>query len=108
MAIKHLEKTKNRDLLIYDRNYGATWFMCKHILEEKDFLIRMKKNSINNVRDFFNSNEKDKIIEIKKISYDSERRFNDRKIKFKPFKIRLIKVILDTGEVEVLVTSLLD
>lgn len=109
LALKHIDKCKfGKDLLIYDRGYGAIWFMFYHILKKKDFIIRMPRNSISEVQDFFNSDEKSKIIEIKELHNKSEEQIINLKLEFKPFKIRLVKVILDNGEVEVLATSLLD
>lgn len=108
LALKHLEKCSMRDLFIYDRGYGGVWFMLYHIIKNKDFIIRMHKNSLNEVQDFFNSDEKDKIVEINELQERSSKQVKNLKLNFKPFRIRLIKVILDNGEVEVLATSLLN
>ena len=109
LSLKHLEKCQfEKDLLIYDRYYDGMWFMFYHILKKKDFIIRMAKNSITEVQNFFNSNEESKIIEITKLHIDSKNQLKKLGIEFIPFKIRLVKVILDNGEVEVLATSLLD
>ena len=108
LALEHLEKQKGKDLFIYDRGYGAMWLMYKHIVDKRDFLIRMRKSSTNEVRDFFKSNKKDKIIEVNSLGYDSKQKLESLGIKFRAFKIRLVKVVLDNGEVEVLATSLLD
>jgi hypothetical protein len=109
LALQHLEKINPlQDLFIYDRGYSAIWFMLYHLFWKKDFLVRMQKNSIPEVRKFFISKEKTKIIEIRNLSIKSEERAKKLNLKFEPFKIRLVKVILDSGEVEVLATSLLD
>ena len=109
LALKHLQKCQfEKDLLIYDRYYDGMWFMFYHILKKKDFIVRMARNSITEVQNFFNSNEESKIIEITKLHIDSKNQLKKLGIEFIPFKIRLVKVILDNGEVEVLATSLLD
>lgn len=109
LALKHFEKyTFGKDLLIYDRGYSAIWFMFYHLLKKKDFIIRMQRNSIIEVQDFFNSDKDSEIIEITELHNKSEERINNLNLEFKPFKIRLVKVILDNGEVEVLATSLLN
>ena len=108
LALKHLEKCNMKDLFIYDRGYGGVWFMLYHIIKKKDFVIRMHKNSLNEVQDFFNSDEKDKIIEITELPEKGCKKAKNLKLDFMPFKVRLIKVILENGEVEVLATSLLD
>jgi len=109
LALKHLEKINSKkDLLIYDRGYSAIWFMFYQLILGKDFVIRMQRNSIKEVQDFFNSDKKSKIIEIKELGWKSEEQITNLKIEFESFKIRLVKVILDNGEIEVLATSLLD
>ena len=109
LALKHLQKCQyEKDLLIYDRYYDGMWFMFYHILNKKDFIIRMAKNSITEVQNFFSSNEESKIIEVTKLHQDSKEQLKKLGLEFNPFKIRLVKVILDNGEIEVLATSLLD
>ena len=109
LALKHLQKCQfEKDLLIYDRYYDGMWFMFYHILKKKDFVIRMARNSTSEVQNFFSSNEESKIIEIIKLHNDSQKQLNNLNLEFKPFKIRLVRVILDNGEIEVLATSLLD
>ena len=108
LALKHLKKCNMKDLLIYDRGYDGIWFMFYHILKKKDFVIRMSRKSIAEVQNFFSSNEESKIIEITELHSDSKEQLRKLGVEFSPFKIRLIRVILDNGEVEVLATSLLD
>jgi hypothetical protein len=109
LALRHLDKLKyEKDLLIYDRGYSAIWFMFYHLFLGKDFLIRMQKNSIKEVQDFFNSDEESKIIEIEELKIKSKEQIKKLNLKFKPFKIRLVKVILNNGDIEVLATSLID
>jgi hypothetical protein len=108
LALKHIAKCNMKDLFIYDRGYCAPWFMFYHLVKKKDFIIRMQSNSIKEVQDFFNSDEKDKIIEIKELANKSAEKVRELNLEFKPFKIRLVKVILDNGEVEVLATSLIN
>lgn len=108
LALKHFPKTKENDLLIYDRGYDGMWFMFYHLSIKRNFVIRMAENSIMQVRDFFSSNEESRIIEVDKLHQDSKEQLKKLGIEFKPFNIRLVKVILDNGEIEVLATSLLD
>ncbi|MFH1787689.1 MAG: IS4 family transposase [archaeon] len=106
LALEHLEKLKQKDLFIYDRNYGGIWFMYKHHVGNRDFVIRMKRTSIKEIDSFFESKEKEKTLKINKLSEKSKKRLKELGIEFKPFEIRIVKVILDNGEVEVLATSL--
>jgi len=68
----------------------------------------MANNSIMQVREFFSSDKNSKIIEVDNLHNDSKEQLRKLGIEFKPFKIRLVKVILDNGEIEVLAISLLD
>lgn len=108
LAIKHLDRVKESDLLIMDRGYGARWLFFLLLKKKADFVIRLQHGFGSDFDEFWNSKENSKIIEINEISYKSKRRLISMNIKFKPFKLRVVKVILDYGEVEVLATSLLD
>ena len=108
LALKSIEKCNLKDLLIYDRGYDAIWFMLFHQIKKKDFIIRMRRNSIKEIEDFFYSNEKSNILEINELHENSDKQIKRLGIKFESFKIRLVKVFLKNNEVEVLATSLLD
>jgi hypothetical protein len=109
LALRHFQKCKfKKDLFIYDRGFSAIWFIFYHILKKKDYIIRMQRNSIKEVKKFFNSDKDSEIIEITELSNKSEKQADSLSLEFKPFKMRLVKVILNNGEVEVLATSLLD
>ena len=108
LALRHFSKTNEKDLSIYDRGYDGIWFMFYHFYCKRNFVIRMAKNSIMQVQDFFLSDEESKIIEIVNLHQDSKNQLRELDLEFKPFKIRLVKVILDNGEIEVLATSLFD
>jgi len=127
MAIEHIDKLlkykksikeKYKDLLIYDRGYpsiGLIKYHCKHGL---DFLMRVNNNSFKAVREFRQSKKVDEIIEIEvtranlnnlskiKQHHNLRALLQDLKIGDK-LKIRAIKVKLQNGTVEVLLTSLL-
>ncbi len=108
LALKHIPKCNSNDLLIFDRGFGAIWFMYYLLSNNIDFLIRVQKNFVSEIGQFWESKEKSKIIPIEKCHRKSEKRLRNLGVNFKPFKIRLVKVQLDNGETEVLVTSLMD
>jgi hypothetical protein len=108
IALKHIPKCNSNDLLIFDRGFGAIWFMYYLLSNNIDFLIRVQKNFIIEIDEFLESKEKSKIILIEKCHRKSEKRLRNLGVNFKPFKIRLVKVQLDNDETEVLVTSLMD
>lgn len=109
-AVRHFKKLSKGDLIILDRGYSATWFYYILKLNNLDFVNRIPRGFIKVAEEFRLSNEVDSIIEInippQKSRYGLERyRVKDR---IQPFKLRLVKVVLDTGEIEVLATTLLD
>ena len=109
-AVKHLEKLSKGDLIILDRGYTATWLYYIIRTKELDFVNRVPKNFTKDAETFRLSEEKDKIIEVnippQKSRYGLERYGLTKEIQ--PFKLRLVKVVLDTGEIEILATTLLD
>ena len=108
LAQKHLEVVNKNDLLIYDRGYGAFWLMFLHLIKGLNFVIRLQEKSFNEVKSFLRSDEFSRIILVDKLSNRSEKRIKDLNLSFKPFRVRLVKVVLENGEIEVLATSLLD
>ena len=108
-AVRHLNKLSEEDLVIFDRGYSATWFY--YILTQKNisFVNRVPKQFIKVAEYFRLSDEKSKIIEVNVLPQKSRYGLQRHGISdFKPFKIRLVKVVLDTGEIEVLATTLTD
>lgn len=108
LASEHFEKLKKNDLLILDRGYGAIWLFYYLIQKGCDFVVRLQQNFIKEADDFRESDEFSKVIEIKDCHYKSKNQLAQLGIEFQPFKLRLVKVILDTGEIEILATSLID
>jgi len=108
LALKHIPKCSAKDLLIFDRGFGAIWFICYLLSNNLNFIIRVQKNFIMEVDEFLKSKEKSEVITIEKCHRKSENRLRKLGLVFKPFKVRLIKVQLDDGEIEVLITSLID
>ena len=126
MAIEHINylvqlnkdvKAKYNDLITYDRGYPSIGLICHHYNKKIDFLMRVKNNSFKAVTQFKNSKKTDEIIELE-ITKDTL--YNLQKDKQHPdlkqltkelkigqkIKVRAIKVMLKSGEVEVLLTSL--
>jgi len=52
--------------------------------------------------------EKERIVKVKELPPKSRRKLQELGLEFKPFRFRVVKIMLDTGEIEVLATSLLD
>jgi hypothetical protein len=104
LAIEHLKHCNNNDLIIYDRNYASYRFLATH-LNQADFLIRCSKSSFKVARDLFEENVVKSCITTLKVPAESR---NQNQSLPQEIKVRFVSVRLNTGELEVLVTSLLD
>ncbi len=127
MAIEHIDKLlkykksikeKYKDLLIYDRGYPSMGLIKYHYRHGLNFLMRVNNSSFKAVREFRRSKKVDEIIEIEITkgilnNLSKEKQHPNLKALVEglkigdKLKIRAVKVILQNGTVEVLLTSLL-
>lgn len=106
IAYDHIEKLDSKDLVIFDRGYPC-FGLAHNILERNaNFLFRCKHSFNSITTQFMIGEEKDVIVEIKAKQKQSfkNKKYNKKSI----IKVRLIKVLLKSGEIELLMTSLLD
>lgn len=106
LSREHFKYAEKGDLIIMDRAYPS--FESAYILgnQEVDFLFRCKKSFSNQVREFYESGKQDEIIQIKSKQNKS---FKDLPYNgHSTISVRLLRIELDSGEVEILMTSLLD
>lgn len=97
-------------LLIFDRGYPSYWL--EYLLIEKgiNFIMRVRKTENKQVISFLSTKDTDKTNEW----YPSQRSLKKLKSmgieinKQTPIRIRMVKILLDTGETEVLITNLYD
>lgn len=108
MFYEHSKKFTQNDLVLADRGYIAFWIMALLIAKGTQFCIRMNTSQTYNcVKEFLASGEQDMVVMLSpnRKSIPSLNKYN---IKNTQIKVRLIKVLLESGEIEVLATSLLD
>ena len=92
-------------LILLDRGYPAFWLFKLILCQHAQFCARMcRKWRI--VRQFIRSGKQEKIIELK--PGPAAKYCKELGLDVAPMKLRLIRVELSTGEVEVLITSLID
>jgi len=93
-------------LILLDRGYPAFWLFKLILLQHAEFCARIcRKWKI--VRQFIRSGKKEKIIALKP-STAAIKYCQELGLDIKPMRLRLIRVELDSGEIEVLITSLID
>jgi hypothetical protein len=106
LAVEHLEYTQSDDLLIFDRNYLSFYFLAVLTSWNRDFLIRAQQVSFSVINPMFTGDIEDQMVTLK-VPRDQKSKLRSLRLPTE-IQVRLVRVLLDNGEVEVLVTSLLD
>lgn len=114
-AMRQLRGDKIRDLCLFDRGYPSLWLFFYLIHAEKDFVVRCTLSScFAKVQEALERGEEDVVIRLyaKDASKDQVKAlkknapFVDRRKDY--IDVRIVVVLLSTGEKELLITSLLD
>lgn len=108
LAVMMLGNIKENDLVVLDRGYGARWLFYLLQQRKAHYVVRVQRNFGHDVDSFWDTNETERIVEVLELPKKSRRKLKRMGLDFKPFKFRLVKIVLSTGETEVLATSLLD
>lgn len=117
MLLEHIVniKTTNyaKDLYLTDRGYPSLFHIFFMIFNNKDFVMRSSTAWIQEVKDVLKSGKNDVIIEINPRMLKGANRkefkkfFPDKCLKTK-IQLRVLVIPLSTGELEILITSLID
>lgn len=107
LAAKHIQNIGPKDLLLLDRGYPAYWLFALILSKGADFCARINIGHWKVIRKFYNSGRKEKIISLSPSSV-SIKLCQAMGLPIRPLKLRLVRVELETGETEILITSLLD
>ena len=108
LLYKHLDKTKQGDLILLDRGYPSLALIFLLRAKKLNFCMRMKANSWTCVKKFTESDKTNEIVEFSLPIKDREKLINHPEIINQKLKCRLTKVKLISGETEILCTSLMD
>lgn len=106
LALEHLAHCKDNDLIIYDRGYPSYDFINEHLKRGFDYLMRVKTSYSQLIKDFDKSRKKSLVVNL----YPGKNvKLSDKEYtKNSHIKVRLIRIELGQGQVEILMTSLLD
>lgn len=110
VAIQWIPKLKNDMIGLYDRGYASFALIYLLLEKKKKFVIRCSITFNKVVIDFVNSGQQTAIVNFK-VSYRSLKRLKEIGVNLDKHvfvTVRLVKVILDNGEIEVLITNLYD
>lgn len=106
--IDHLDRTQKGDLLLLDRGYPCFWLLFLLKAKELEFCVRLKGDWWKVVNDFNQEPEMEKVVSLNLPNKDKDKLSEYPQFTSNSIKVRLIKVILPTGETEILCTSLLN
>jgi len=104
---KHIGHRQTNDLWLMDRLYGNYLAMSRLKANNINFVIRCSKTSFSCVKAMFKNSSCDSSIVTIDVTAKQRQRVEQLGLP-NQIKVRLVRVILDNGTVEVLVTSLLD
>lgn len=107
LAVGHLSHTRAGDLLTMDRNYPSYRMLAELSRCGRDFAIRCSAASFAEARDMLKGQGPDSQEVTLRPCAGQLTLIRERGLPLS-LKVRLVRVLLSTGEYEVLVTSLLD
>ena len=107
LASFHFLKLLPQDLILLDRGYPAHWLFKVVLSMGANFCARVPYNRWRVAKKFFLSGNKEQIVKFKP-SLQSIIKCHEMGLDANPIKARLIRVELESGETEILVTSLID
>jgi hypothetical protein len=106
LALSHLEYCNGNDLIIYDRGYPSYDLIHENLKRGIDYLMRVKNSFSGLIKEFEKSGKNSLVVDM----YPGKNvKISDKEYTRKtPIAVRLIRVELESGQVEILITSLLD
>ncbi len=107
MLATQLPHLRPCDLLVLDRGYPAYWLFALLRRALRHFCIRLPIDFSKQVKDFVASGERSRIVQIQPgTAHRAD--FEGYGLALDAFPLRLVRVPLKSGEIEILATSLLD
>ena len=107
LAARHFFKLTIDDLVILDRGYPAYWLFNLIMSMGSDFCSRASAKKWKIIRKFVNSGKREAIISLP-VAPSSIAKCKELGLELSPLKLRFVRIELDSGEAEVLITSLTD
>jgi hypothetical protein len=108
LAMSHLNVFTAHDVVLFDRGYPAFWLMAQLQHHGTHFCMRIPTGSWTaELKDFAASKEAEQLLVIEP-NAEQKNLCRDLGLPCEPIAVRAIRVTLNTGEIEVLFTNLLD
>ena len=99
VAIDHLKKTQPEDLIIADRGYASYFFLARLSQADRDFVIRCSSGSFK-VATAMRSGEGEASQRVTLVAPQPKKELKELGLPHR-LPVRLVRVLLDTGEYEV-------
>jgi IS4 transposase len=107
LLFAHLwQQSQVNDLMIFDRHYADYILFAKGYADQRHVLVRLPSNSFIAAQNFWHSDLPEQTVRLQCPA--RARKFAQENNLPLEIDVRLIRVILDNGEIEVLATTLLD
>lgn len=103
----HFMKLMPNDLVLLDRGYPAYWLFNLILSWDGNFCARVQVDKWIPIKKFFRSGKLQKIIQLK-APISSISKCRELGLDTIDLKLRLIRIQLENGETEILITSLID
>ncbi len=107
LAAKHFQYLDEKDLALLDRGYPAFWLFKLILFHNANFCARVSCKKWKIIRRFMQSGRHEQVIMLH-IPATSIAACRKLQLDTRPIRLRLVRVELDSGESEVLITSLID
>jgi hypothetical protein len=101
------QEPEKQDLFVFDRYYASQLMYFYLAQKEAQFCFRLKRNWWKPAKDFYQSGKTSQILTIV-LPEEDQQRAQELGILKKSIKVRLVRVELEDGQTELLLTSLTD
>jgi hypothetical protein len=107
LVVEHLRHVRTDDLLLLDRGYGAFWLLALFRALGVSFCMRVAPQFSPALEQFVRTGKTEGLVELC-AGRDARRQCRSRGLSLQPMLVRAVRVELNSGEIEVLITSLRD
>jgi Transposase DDE domain len=107
LALTHLDHLGAADLVLFDRGYPAFWLFALLRTQPLQYCMRLSATYSPAIEQFVRSGQPEQLLALTP-GPEGRRACRRRGLAADPIPVRLVRVELPTGEVEVLITSLRD
>jgi len=106
-AASHLAHSPANALILYDRGYPSYFLVARHVQLQRHFCMRISRGFSHETDLLFNTDQRSSVFQLKP-NRDAKTLCKKHNMAVDSLTVRAVRVLLKTGEVEVLLTSLLD